>query len=307
MAQPLIGFIGQGFVGRSYADDFEKRGYETVRYSLEDAYRDNKSRIALCDIVLIAVPTPTTPKGFDDSIVRESIALVGKGKIAVIKSTLLPGTTEVLQSQYPNVRVMFSPEFLLAKTAGWDAAYPIMNIVGFVPGVSTKKHAQTVLSHFPPSVHSQVCTSHEAELIKYAHNLHGYMRILFTNLMYDAAQATGATWDELKRALDADPYLSSRAHYYNNPVHTSGHPGAVPGRGAGGPCYIKDMAAFARWYEQATGDSRGAEVFYSMERKNTHLLRMTEKDIDLLEGVYGKGAGLEGKVQRVKKKPKATK
>jgi predicted dinucleotide-binding enzyme len=33
--KPLIGFIGQGFIGKNYANDFEKRGYEVIRYANE--------------------------------------------------------------------------------------------------------------------------------------------------------------------------------------------------------------------------------------------------------------------------------
>lgn len=287
--KPRIGFIGQGFVGKSYADDFEKRGYTTVRYSLEEPYVHNKDEIKKCDIVLIAVPTPTTPKGFDYSIVEQAISLVDKNKTAVVKSTLLPGTAEELQKKFPDRIVLFSPEFLNAKTAAWDAAYPIMNIVGW-----TREHpkhkaaAANVLTHLPKSLHAQAVHAREAELIKYAHNLHGFTRVLFINLMYDAAQAIGANWDEVKRAIDADPYFSERAPYYNNPVHKSGHPGARPGRGAGGPCYIKDMAAFSRWYEEVTGDTHGAQVFKALEKKNIKLLVDSDKDLDLLHGVYGR-------------------
>lgn len=286
---PLIGFVGQGFVGKSYADDFEKRGYTTVRYALEEPYILNKDEIKKCDIVLIAVPTPTTPKGFEYTNVEQAIELVGKNKIAVVKSTLLPGTAEKLQQKFSDRTVLFSPEFLNAKTAAWDAAYPIMNIVGWTKDTpAQRKAAAYVLSHLPKSLHTQLTSAKEAELIKYAHNLHGFTRVLFVNLMYDAAQAVGAQWDEIKKAIDADPYFSERAPYYNNPVHKSGHPGAVPGRGAGGPCYIKDMAAFANWYEKVTKDKEGAGVFHALEEKNNKLLRSSKKDLDLLKGVYGK-------------------
>ncbi len=43
--KPSIGFIGQGFVGKAYADDFENRGFTTVRYSLEEPYRANKEKM----------------------------------------------------------------------------------------------------------------------------------------------------------------------------------------------------------------------------------------------------------------------
>ena len=40
-----IGFIGQGFIGKSYADDLERRGHAVVRYALEEPYRKNKDKI----------------------------------------------------------------------------------------------------------------------------------------------------------------------------------------------------------------------------------------------------------------------
>ena len=40
-----IGFIGQGWIGKNYADDFERRGLEVVRYALEEPYVKNKDKI----------------------------------------------------------------------------------------------------------------------------------------------------------------------------------------------------------------------------------------------------------------------
>ncbi len=96
-----IGFIGQGWIGKNYADDFERRGFSVTRYGLEGVFVHNREAIKKCDIVFIAVPTPTTPSGFDYSIVEEAVSLVGEGKIAVIKSTVLPGTTEEIQKKIP--------------------------------------------------------------------------------------------------------------------------------------------------------------------------------------------------------------
>ena len=62
-SKPLIGFIGQGWIGKNYANDFEARGYATVRYALEEPYKANEDKIKDCDIVFIAVPTPSTPTG----------------------------------------------------------------------------------------------------------------------------------------------------------------------------------------------------------------------------------------------------
>src|SRR3989344_3146305 len=126
----LIGFVGQGYVGKNYADDVEGRGYSVVRYSLEEPYIANKELIRDCDVVFVAVPTPSTPKGFDASIVDGALSLVGKGKIAVIKSTLVPGMTRRLQKKHPGIVVMFCPEFLSVATAAYDVANPFLNVVG---------------------------------------------------------------------------------------------------------------------------------------------------------------------------------
>ena len=136
---PLIGFIGQGWIGKHYADDFEQRGYRTVRYAAEEHYRANKDRIKECDIVFIAVPTPTTPLGFDYSIIESVIPLVGVGKIAVIKSTILPGTATKLQQKNPQQIVLFSPEFISEATAAYDVAHPYFNIVGLTQQTDTQK------------------------------------------------------------------------------------------------------------------------------------------------------------------------
>src|SRR3989338_8022638 len=125
-----IGFIGQGWVGKHYADDFENRGYSVLRYALEEPYVKNEAGIKDCDIVFIAVPTPTTKDGFDDSAVRSAVKLVGKGNTAVIKSTIALGTTESIQKDNPDVFVLHSPEFLPERTATFDAAHPNRNLIG---------------------------------------------------------------------------------------------------------------------------------------------------------------------------------
>ncbi len=71
-----IGFIGQGFIGRNLADDFLNRGYDIFRFSKRLDTPENREKLALCDIVFIAVPTPTTPQGFNCDTLQEVLPLV---------------------------------------------------------------------------------------------------------------------------------------------------------------------------------------------------------------------------------------
>jgi UDPglucose 6-dehydrogenase len=274
-----IGCIGQGFVGKNTADNFEERGFEVVRYALEPEYKENSDLIADCDIVFIGVPTPSTPGGFDFSIVEDVLTLVGEGKTAVIKSTLLPGTTAKLQAKYPDKHVLFSPEFLCEKTAAYDVANPILNIVGYSESIAGQKEAaEKVMSILPESEHNFVVKIESAELFKYAHNLNGYFRVILSNLLFDVGEETGAKWEEVSKMMDSDVMMSP---YYNQPVHKGG-------RGAGGNCFIKDMAAFRFLFESLkSGDELGIGVLKALEKKNVELLKKSGKDEELIKGVYG--------------------
>lgn len=274
-----IGFIGQGFVGKNIANDIELRGHTTVRYALEAEYALNKELLKECDIIFVAVPTPTTPNGFDYSIIEKNLSLLRDGSIVVIKSTLLPGTTRKLQDAFPNLVILFSPEFLCEATASHDAAHPIVNVVGVFPDSAGHRTAgETVMRILPKSPHEFIIPTEAAELFKYIHNIHGFMRVIFSNLCYDLGGKMGVDWAHVEQIMNVDPMMSP---YYNAPIHKSG-------RGAGGHCFIKDMAAFSLLYSKlCTNDTSGVELLKLMEKKNLELLASMQKDQDLVKGVYG--------------------
>ncbi len=273
-----LGFIGQGFIGKAYADDYESRGFQTVRYSKEPEYLANKGRIQECDIVIIAVPTPTTPHGFDSSIVEDVVGLVGVGKIAVIKSTLLPGTTEKIQERYPDRTVLHSPEFLRARSALEDVKHPDRNIVGIPQDTEMhRKAAEAVLETFPKAPYSAIVSSRESELVKYAGNVFLAMKVIFANMLFDLSKNIGADYEKVQDAFGADPRIGQN----HLKVNFEG------GRGAGGYCFIKDVAAFNDFYAANVMDPEGIAGLKGFEQKNVKLLRETGKDQDLLNGVYG--------------------
>lgn len=281
-----IGFIGQGFIGRHMADDFEERGHSVVRYALEEPYINNQAAIAECDIVFIAVPTPTTPDGFDASIIEKALPLVGIGKLAVIKSTILPGTTRRLAAQFPDRLIVHAPEFLREKSAAFDTRHPDRTIIG-VPSDTPdyKKAVETLLAVLPKAPYQKVCVSDEAELIKYGGNCFLAMKVVYMNVLYDLAESLGVSYDVVAEALSADQRIGTS---HMKVLDSSGHNGAVLGRGAGGHCFPKDLAALRAFYADTRPEDReGKMVLQSLEDKNNQLLRTTGKDLDLLAGIYG--------------------
>jgi UDP-glucose 6-dehydrogenase len=104
------------------------------------------------------------------------------------------------------------------------------------------------------------------------------MQVLTFNVLFDLAREMGADWENIRPAIEADPMISNR---YSNPIHKSG-------RGAGGACFIKDFSSFAKLYKKMVGKKEGRAFLEAAEKKNIMLLVGTNKDIDLLEGVYGR-------------------
>jgi UDPglucose 6-dehydrogenase len=273
-----IGFIGQGWIGKNYADDFEERGYQVTRYSMEEPYIQNKEKISECDIVFIAVPTPTTLDGFDDSIVRNSVKLVGKSKIAVIKSTILPGTTESIQLDHPDIFLFHSPEFLSVSTAHEDARHPQRNIIGMpINNEEYDKRAKEILSVLPQTDFEIIVSAKEAELYKYLRNCFFYTKVIYMNMIYDLAKILDCKWESLREIMANDPWIGNM---HIDPVHKSG-------RGAGGNCFIKDFAALKNFCKDKLGDELIEKIMSAYEDKNIELLLKSQKDLNLLRGVYG--------------------
>jgi len=283
MRKPLIGFIGQGWIGKNYADNFESRRYKVVRYSLEPGYINNKSKISSCDITFIAVPTPTTVKGSDDKIIRNVMGLIGKGKTVVIKSTILPGTTREIQALNKDIFILHSPEFLREAHAREDTDKPFRSIIG-IPKNSKifREKAKEVMRVLPKAKFNKICTSNESEMIKYVSNCLPFTKLVFLNLIYDLCQKTGCDYEVLKETMVADPMISN---FHLNAVHKDG-------RGAGGDCLIKDFAALRQYFASVSNDTLGLNVFKSIEKKNIDLLKKSNKNVKLIESVYGNNTNL---------------
>ncbi len=271
-----IGCIGTGFVGGSLASNFEKRGFEVISYSLDPKFVNNKEKIKECGLVFICVPTPSTPEGFDDSILLDVINIPAPGTVVVIKSTILPGTAMKLQEKNGQVTILSCPEFLDVSTAQEDTDYPRGNIIG-VGDLKDVGIAKEVMKTLPYSPNNFICYHEEAALVKQLHNAFFYMKNVFFNMAYDLCEELGVDYENVRKGVLFDERIT--------PIHTV----AVhkEGRGAGGACLIKDFASYKHIYDMMMDDSIGSRMLNLVERKNIHYLKSSGKDIGLLKGVYG--------------------
>ncbi len=200
--QTIIGIMGLGVVGDGVRDYFERRATPLRVY---DPYRGLGSveSINEADIVYICVPTPYLPNvGFDDSALENAISLLDGSKIVVIKSTVLPGTTEAYQARYSQHCFLFNPEFLREAYARTDFLRPDRQIVGYT--AQSRHMAESVMATLPAAPYMQIMGAREAEMAKYMTNSFLAVKVTFANELFDLATAMDIDYEVVREAVAAD-------------------------------------------------------------------------------------------------------
>ncbi len=271
-----LAVVGVGMVGAPLVRFFEeiqgyRRGVDLFLYD-----KDPKKKMTWdfnkADIIFVTVPTPRNARdgSCDLSIVEEVFGKIKNGKVAVLKSTVPPGTTEDLQKKYPRLKVLFNPEFLTESRAWEDTIRPDRQIVGF-----TKKSfevAHVVLSVLPKapfmspwgtSTYQPIrITATEAEIIKYAGNIFFVRKVNWANALAETAEKMGVDYSNIRKGMAAD-YRIGDSHL---DVDHGGY------RGWGGYCFPKDLDAFIQ-FSKKTALRDIVALLEADRRFNEQLLR----------------------------------
>jgi UDPglucose 6-dehydrogenase len=235
---PVLGIMGLGVVGDAAREYLEQQGHTLALY---DPYKSIGSSYSIneADIVFICVPTPYTPGvGFDSSALEDAVSTLHGSKTVVIKSTVVPQTTDRYQLRYPQHRFLFNPEFLRESTAREDFKLPDRQLVGYT--LQSESVAEQVMSLLPPAPYMRTMPAREAELTKYMTNSFLAIKVTFANEIYDLACALGADFDTVRDAVAADVRIG--------PSHLEVMHGHY--RGYGGKCLPKDTKALMQLGEQ---------------------------------------------------------
>lgn len=253
------GIIGVGAVGNALANSISS----PVLY---DKHKNIGSvdEVNSADIIFICVPTPyDDKKGFDSSAIEEAFSIIKGNKIVVIKSTVLPGTTERIQKIYPNHKILFNPEFLQEKTAKEDMKNPYEQIMGYT--FKSKEYAKEVLSFLPKAPNEFIVPSKEAEMVKYFSNTFLATKVIFANQIYDLCKKLGVDYDLIKEMAKVSP----RFAFSHFDVWTDGF------RGYSGKCLPKDTKSLIRFSDELGIDM---SLLKLVDKKNEELLKKNDKE-----------------------------
>ena len=275
-----IGIIGKGFVGSAAAHGFS----EGVGYKAKIRIYDKRDELSNCsleetvnesDFIFISVPTPANEDGSIHLDILENclseIAEVNKrdDNIVLIRSTIIPGTSQKFQIQFKNLNIVFNPEFLTERSARFD----FINQSRYVLGgdqKNTNKVANLFKDRFGKTI-SLIETDFEtAEMIKYLCNIYFATKISFLNEMKLISDEVNADWETVLEGFLRDGRVG------HSHVNVPGHDGK---KGFGGSCFPKDIQAIINFSEQI-----GVNVNTIKGAWKTNLEIRSERDWEKLEG-----------------------
>ena len=237
-----VGIIGFGFVGRAVHHGFAQTANFYI-YDVDERVSENtfEEVVSLSDFIFVCVPTPTDIEtGKQDTSIIESVFEKAKSlhiehePIFIIKSTLIPGTTASLREKYPELRIIFNPEFLTERTYKLDFINASRIILGGneIDCILVKSLYQ---ERFPEgSVPIHIVDETTAEAVKELTNSFLAAKVSLCNEIYDICKGLGISYDQTMGLILADGRIG-RSH-----TVVPGHDGD---RGFGGKCFPKDLVA----------------------------------------------------------------
>jgi len=233
MNKTKVGVIGNGFVGEAISFAFSSVADTYVYDTDPSRCLNDLESVHNCDFVFVCVPTPMYEDGSQDlSYVESSFKKANDGPIYILKSTVLPGTTEVLSKKYPNIKIIFSPEFLTERTAKLDMLTQSRIIIG---GDLSLTEKAKVLFNKRFKVKNIILTdSKTAELTKYMNNTFFATKVSIMNEFKLLCEKIGANWDDAVRGFVSDGRIG------DSHLNVPGHDGKL---GYGGTCFPKDVNA----------------------------------------------------------------
>ena len=194
-----VSIIGNGFVGKIL-----KKYYPSATIYDVDGSGGALEDVLNKEIIFIAFNLKDNGINSYDAVANY-MRLAPEDRIFIIKSTFVPGTTDKLQDEFPQHRIMYNPEFLTEATAWWDFTSPHIQILG-IPHVGLKL-SHEIFSILPDAPIKRVIAPKDAEMLKHATNSFYATKVIFFNQLYDACQQLGADYETVRESMINDPRI----------------------------------------------------------------------------------------------------
>ncbi len=254
------------------------------------------------DFAIIATPTnyDIETNRFDTSSIKQSLENIQNSKsnpTVIIRSTIPVGFVNKIKNEYPNIEIIFVPEFLREGRALNDCLYPSRIVIGshskkgkdfakLLKDASLDKNVQIIYTN-----------AAEAESTKLFSNAYLAMRVTFFNELDSFAMSRGLNTKEIIKAVSLDPRIGD---FYNNPSF-----------GYGGYCLPKDTKQLLANFDKVPQKIMEAIIESNSMRKDfigLQIAKLKPKTVGVYKLIMKEGSdnirdsSMQGIMKRVKAK-----
>ena len=243
---------------------------------------DIKGALDESDIIFIAVGTPSVEDGSADlshvlTVARSIGQHMTHPLIVVDKSTVPVGTAELVRRTIASelekrgaaidFDVASNPEFLAQGSAVKDFLKPSRVVVGS----NSEKTREILKELYDPFMHEferfYKMDPITAETVKYASNSFLAGKISMNNELANICQRVGADFEQVRKAMGADPRIGKEFMY--------------AGPGFGGSCFPKDVKALVKIAADHGYDAKMFKQILDTNDRQKHILA------DMAVGYFG--------------------
>ncbi len=169
--------------------------------------------------IIVATPTNYDEKTnyFDTSSIEQVLDDLNQLKVTavvIIKSTIPVGFTAKVQQQFPDLKIVFSPEFLREGKVLFDNLYPSRIVVGDKSEVGQKISELFKNACLKPEIDIALMDSTEADAIKLFSYTYLAMRVAYFNELDSYCESHGLNSKNIIQTVGLDPHIGT---HYNNP------------------------------------------------------------------------------------------
>ncbi len=244
--------IGYGIVGHNLQKELIR-----LKPDIYDKYKPefNTKKNIKYDFAFICVDTPYIDESNMCDLSQVEAALrENKADVFVIKSTILPGTTDYLREQFKK-HVVFSPEYY-GDTQHCNNFEFNFTILGGEKEDCLK--VQQLLQHCYDGTHTfRIVDSKTAELAKYMENSWLATKVSFCNQFFDIANELNVNYEELRELFILDPRVNpSHTFVYRDKPYWDSHCLNKDVRAISGLVFNNELLEFIIKYNKSRKDAK---------------------------------------------------